>query len=167
MYFMANASAELAKTLDSFGLSEKEVSAYLAILEMGRGTVTEISRKANINRTSGYDILDSLTNRGLVRVSGKEPKQEYVAESPDNIVTLLEKRLAETQRSIEAAKELVPKLKSMHRVEDRPGLVGVPRTQLHQGTRPEDAHPLGHPGREEETLRPRQVVLGKPRDRFE
>src|SRR5271170_4235232 len=108
LYFMASTSEELAKTLDSFGLSEKEVSVYLAILELGRGTVTQISRKANINRTSGYDILDSLSARGLVRVSGKEPKQEYVAESPDNILTLLEKRLEETQRSIKAAKELVP-----------------------------------------------------------
>jgi sugar-specific transcriptional regulator TrmB len=117
---MASTSEELTKSLDSFGLSKKEGSVYLAILELGRGTVTQISRKANINRTSGYDILDSLAHQGLVRVSGKEPKQEYVAESPDNIVSLLEKRLEETQRSIEAAKELVPQLKSMHRVEDRP-----------------------------------------------
>ncbi len=117
---MNNASEDLTKTLDSFGLSAKESAVYLAILELGRGTVTQISRKANINRTSGYDILDSLMGRGLVRVSGKEPKQEYVAESPDNIIALLKKRLVETQQSIAAAKDLIPKLKSMHRVEDRP-----------------------------------------------
>ena len=118
--FMAEQALELSKLLTSFGLSEKETSVYLAILELGRGTVTEISRKANINRTSGYDILDSLSSQGLVRVSGKEPKQEYVAESPDSILALLEKRLHETELNIRAAKEFIPKLKTIHRVEDRP-----------------------------------------------
>src|SRR5438552_319792 len=111
---------ELAKTLNNLGLSQKESAVYLALLELGRGTVTLIARKANINRTSGYDILDSLSHQELVRVSGKEPKQEYVAESPDNIVSLLEKRLHETQDRLRAAKEFVPTLKSMHRIEDRP-----------------------------------------------
>jgi HTH-type transcriptional regulator, sugar sensing transcriptional regulator len=118
--FMTHTPEELSKTLSSLGLSEKEAAVYLAILEMGRGTVTEISRKANINRTSGYDILDSLSAQGLVRVSGKEPKQEYVAESPDNLVALLEKKLRDTEEQLRAARSFVPTLKGIHRVEDRP-----------------------------------------------
>lgn len=106
--------------LNDLGLSEKESAVYLGLLGMGRGTVTQIARKANINRTTGYEVLSSLCNHGLVRISGKEPKQEYVAESPDNLVTLLEKRLQDTQTKLNAAKEFVPQLKSMHRIEDRP-----------------------------------------------
>src|SRR5205823_1161310 len=68
----------------------------------------------------GYDVLDSLAHRGLVRISGKEPKQEYVAESPDQLVAMLEKRLQETQSQLKAAKEFIPELKSLHRIEDRP-----------------------------------------------
>lgn len=107
-------------SLISLGLSEKESVVYLAILELGRGTVTQIARKANINRTSGYDVLDSLAHMGLVRISGKEPKQEYVAESPDSILVLLQKRMSETEQQLQAARQLVPKLKSTHRIEDRP-----------------------------------------------
>lgn len=110
----------LSEILEKAGLSKKSVAVYLALLELGRGTVAQISRKAGINRTTGYDILDSLAYQNLVRISGKEPKQEYVAESPDNIITLLEQRLQETQTSLSAAKELVPKLKSMHKVDNRP-----------------------------------------------
>ena len=117
---MTARDSDISKTLTALGLSEKEAAVYLAILEMGRGTVTEISRKANINRTSGYDILDSLSAQGLVRVSGKEPKQEYVAESPDNLVAHIEKRLRDTKAQLEAAKKFAPKLKSLHRIEDRP-----------------------------------------------
>ena len=116
---MTNHLENLPEMLIKMGLSKKETAVYLAVLEMGRGTVTQISRKAGINRTTGYDILDSLTHQGLVRISGKEPKQEYVAESPDNLLTLLQKRLAETQEYLDVAKEFIPKLKSIHRVQDR------------------------------------------------
>lgn len=109
-----------SEMLERAGLSKKSVAVYVALLELGRGTVAQISRKAGINRTTGYDILDSLAHQDLVRISGKEPKQEYVAESPDNILVLLEQRLRETQESIATAKDLIPKLKSMHKVSDRP-----------------------------------------------
>jgi sugar-specific transcriptional regulator TrmB len=120
LHFMNKNSSRISKALNSLGLSEKEAALYLAILELGRGTVTEISRKANINRTNGYNILDSLAGQGLVRVSGKEPKQEYVAESPDNLLKLLNKRLRETEECIHQAKEFIPELKSIHKAEDRP-----------------------------------------------
>ncbi len=110
----------LPEILIKMGLSAKETSVYVAILELGKGTVSQISRKAGINRTTGYTILDSLSNQGLVRISGKRPKQEYVAESPDKFLTLLNDRLAETQEYIKAAEEFLPKLKSIHKLEDRP-----------------------------------------------
>ena len=65
---------------------------YLALLELGKGTVTQISRKAGINRPTGYHILASLETKELVRTSGKEPKQEYVTESPDQIEKMLVKK---------------------------------------------------------------------------
>lgn len=124
---MKNKDENISATLLSLGLSEKETDVYLSTLEIGHGTVSQISRKANINRTTGYTILGSLAAKGLVSVSGKEPKQEYVAESPDNLVTFLEKRVRETEedvcsekQKIETAQKLLPQLKSLHKVGDRP-----------------------------------------------
>lgn len=117
---MAKRSQEIVERLLSFGLSTKEANVYIALLELGRSTVSKISRKANINRTTGYDVLSSLVSKGLANVSGKEPKQEYIAESPDALVALLDKRLQDTKDHIESARALVPELKSMHRVGDRP-----------------------------------------------
>jgi len=64
---------KLKKSLEGIGLSEKEVAVYLALLELGSGTVSKISRYAGINRTTGYDILDSLANKGLANISGNKP----------------------------------------------------------------------------------------------
>ncbi len=117
---MKERSNETAETLLSLGLSKREVSVYIALLELGRATVTKISRKAGINRTTGYDILDMLAHKNLVRLSGKEPREEYAAESPDKIIMLLEQKLSETEKQLSIAKEFLPQLKSMHTIQDRP-----------------------------------------------
>ena len=102
------------------GFSQKEVSVYMALLSLGKGTVSEITRKAGINRTTGYDILNDLLQKRLVSVSGKEPKQEYLAESPDKVIEYLELELEQKQKNLKEAKNFVPQLKSIHSVAGRP-----------------------------------------------
>jgi len=117
---MENTNLPLKNFLLSLGLSEKETNVYLALLNLGKGTVSEIARQAEMNRTTGYDILSRLVNYGLVSVSGKEPKQEFVAESPDKVVNFLESKKQETEKQIVEAKTFLPQLKSIHNVGGRP-----------------------------------------------
>ena len=93
---------------------------YLALLELGCGTVTQISRKAGINRPTGYHILSGLESKEAVKTSGKEPKQDYVVESPDQIEKLLLKKIENDGAYIREARKIIPELKSMHNVADRP-----------------------------------------------
>ncbi|MEI6660303.1 MAG: helix-turn-helix domain-containing protein [bacterium] len=102
------------------GLSENESSVFLALLELGRGTVTQITRKAGLNRTTGYDVLDSLVSKGLASISGKEPRQEYIAESPDRILNFIKKNIEENNNQYENIKNILPELRSMHNVHGRP-----------------------------------------------
>ena len=120
---MDKEQTEKVKTLlkDS-GFLDKEVAIYLSILELGRGTVAEISRKAGVNRSTGYVILDSLTGKGLVSVSGKEPKQEYVAESPEKLGNYMSALAERQQRLAKDVAELLPELTSLHKVGDRPSI---------------------------------------------
>lgn len=107
-------------SLLTLGLTQREVNVYLALLNIGSGTVTEITRKAGINRTTGYDILDALVGKGFVSISGKEPKQEYAAESPEKILAYLEQEQTKAQEKLESAKQLVPQLKTLHNISNRP-----------------------------------------------
>ncbi len=116
------------KNLINIGFSEKETAVYLALLELGKRTVSPIARKSGINRTTVYDILESLVSKGLVSISGKEPLQEYVAESPEKIIRLMETGIERKQQELEEAKKLVPELKSLHNVSDRP------RVRFYEGT---------------------------------
>jgi sugar-specific transcriptional regulator TrmB len=117
---MKNTNAQLKITLQSFGLSEKETDVYIGLLELGKGTVTKISQKAGINRTTGYDILGSLVNKRLVSVSGKEPKQEYAAEPPTAITEYLQRQAAQTAEHIKKSEEIAPELTLLHAVKNRP-----------------------------------------------
>lgn len=117
---MQNQNLKLVKTLEYVGFSEKEVLVYLALLELGKGTVAQISRRAGINRPTGYHILASLETKGLARVSGKEPKQEYVAESPDQIEKMILKKIENDQSYIKEVRKIIPELRSMHNISDRP-----------------------------------------------
>jgi len=119
---------KLEQALIEIGLSEKEAGVYLALLSIGRGTVSQISRSANINRTTGYDILDSLSAKGLVSISGKEPKQEYSAESPENIEKFIAEDIRHKHEALKKAESLIPELKSMH------NLAGRPRVRFYEGT---------------------------------
>jgi sugar-specific transcriptional regulator TrmB len=117
---MINIPQNLRTSLISMNFSEKEADVYLALLELGKGTVSVIARKSNLNRTTGYHILDSLAVKGLVSVSGKEPLQQFVAESPERIIELLQKKFEEYQNYLKEAKETVPQLKPFHNITNRP-----------------------------------------------
>lgn len=108
------------ENLLALGLASREIEVYIALLQIGHGTVTEITRKAGINRTTGYDILDSLVSKGFVSISGKEPKQEYAAENPERVLQYLEQEQKTIANKVEAAKLFVPQLKAIHNVKDRP-----------------------------------------------
>ena len=110
----------LQKQLTVIGFSDNETNVYLALLELGKGSVSQICRKASLNRTTGYDILDRLVSKGLASISGKEPKQEYVAESPDQIEKIISNELKKRQHELDEARNIIPELKSIHNVFDRP-----------------------------------------------
>ena len=118
---MAGSTNELKKLLLEIGFSPKEADVYLAILVLGRGTASKIAREAHILRTTVYEILSSLFNKGLVTLSGREPKQEYVAESPDRLQEYITGQLEQKHKDLQQTKSiLIPQLKSIHNVNNRP-----------------------------------------------
>jgi sugar-specific transcriptional regulator TrmB len=118
--FMNKEMQQHKETLVKAGFSKNESSVFLALLELGKGSVSQITRKAGLNRTTGYDILDSLVSKELASVSGKEPKQEYLVESPDKVLSIFENELNEATKKISEIKKVIPALKAIHNVAGRP-----------------------------------------------
>lgn len=114
-----DSSAHLENTLLAAGFSKKQALVYISLLEIGKGTVSQIGRKAGINRTTGYDILDNLVNMGVVTISGKEPKQEYVAERPETISKYIAREIEKKKEALKEVEKIVPELTSLHNRYDR------------------------------------------------
>lgn len=107
--------------LRDLGLQENEVKVYLALLELGQGTVTQISRRAGLNRTTGYDVLERLGINGLVnRARAGKKKMVYVAESPSRLKQYLEDKRRLYERRVEEFRNVLPELQSLQKTEIKP-----------------------------------------------
>ncbi|MEI6588149.1 MAG: helix-turn-helix domain-containing protein [Candidatus Moraniibacteriota bacterium] len=85
---------ELKDILEQLGLSSYEASVYLASLELGSGTTIQIAKKAHIKRTTCYDVLIDLKNKGLIFESTKEKRRFFIAEDPEKLKKDLERKEA-------------------------------------------------------------------------
>src|SRR3990167_8168816 len=81
---------------------------------MGPAAVSDIASRSNINRTTTYDILESLVKYGLVSYVREKTKKHYVAENPEMLVNYLERRSKEFNQKAEEAKKILPELKSVY-----------------------------------------------------
>ena len=82
---------KLVETLKSFGLSEYEARAMLTLISKGELTAKEIAEHSRIPRTSVYDVMASLLNKGLVESYGKPLK--FKALKVSDIISILSKKV--------------------------------------------------------------------------
>jgi len=105
----------MLQDLIKLGLSDKEARVYMAMLEMGPSSVTEISKKARITRTNTYHILNALAVKGLVSTHEKKSKMIFAAEDPERIISMLEIKLKEIEDGIRHAKKILPEFKAIYK----------------------------------------------------
>lgn len=86
---------KLLEILKDIGLDEAEAQVYLTSLSLGPTTVLKIARGSNIKRTTVYGVIESLQNKGLMRIDLKGLKQLYIAENPEKLEIILDNRKRE------------------------------------------------------------------------
>lgn len=75
--------------LAELGLAPKEADTYIAMLELGPSSVQDIAKKAGINRTTTYVMIEGLKKHGLVSTFDKGKKTLFAAENPDQLIEIL------------------------------------------------------------------------------
>lgn len=91
----------ILETLRKIGFSEKEAKVYIQLIHLGPQAVSIISEKAQINRTTTYDIIDSLIKKGLVSLIKKSSTTYFKALDPKELLNYLEREKAENTKKIE------------------------------------------------------------------
>src|SRR3989344_1631016 len=78
--------------LKEYGLSGKEIEVYLALLPLGSINLQEIGKRVNLPRTTIYNTLNYLSQRGLVSKIVKKGVTFFEAAEPKKILEHLKQR---------------------------------------------------------------------------
>jgi len=118
------------EALRKFGLTDREIRVYLALLELDEALASKVAEKTNIPRTLIYDILENLSNKGIVSYVIKANKKYFSALDPDSLIEVLRNQEKEREELItKALPELLKlkgkKLKEKAKVEVYEGKEGV------------------------------------------
>ena len=98
----------IQKLIEQFGYTPNEAKVYLAALNLGEATVSEISEKVKMPRTSVQIIANSLHKEGLINFYVKRRYKYWIAESPEKFLT----RLREQEAALRA---VLPELQAIRR----------------------------------------------------
>jgi sugar-specific transcriptional regulator TrmB len=125
----------LTEDLIDFGLSEKEAKIYVSLLKLEIAPVGEISKQAEINRSTSYVTLDSLIRKGFVTISNDKNIKRYSAVSPEALLRSAENSVIMCENIRKKIERIVPEMMALHKdtkqrpivkiYEGRQGLINV------------------------------------------
>src|SRR3989338_6275156 len=97
---------KISPVLATLGLSNKEITVYLALLSLGEANATQLSRNSKIERTLVYYVVEQLIEREII--SYKERKKlHYFSDYPPS------KLLQDLQDKEEQLKAILPSLEQL------------------------------------------------------
>lgn len=93
---------DLNQNLQNYGLTDKQAKVYLACLSTESGSVQTISKIANIPRTTCYEILDDLKQKGFVATFFKKKVVHFSAEDPSTLISQAKQKAELLENSLPA-----------------------------------------------------------------
>ncbi|MCX6742656.1 MAG: hypothetical protein NT116_00280 [Candidatus Parcubacteria bacterium] len=86
---------KLSQLLQEIGFTEKEALVYLSLMELGSGTVSQISQRAKLKRSIIYIILEGLIKRGYVSELPETKISRFIAVDPTKILSDLKNKVTD------------------------------------------------------------------------
>lgn len=119
---------EATARLLELGLSDKEASVYLAMLELGPASVQDIAKKSGVNRTTSYLTIEALRKRGLTSSAQRGAKTLYTAESPSRLAAVLNRERQEIEEKKRKLEESIPYFLALYNA-----IEGKPQVRFFEG----------------------------------
>ena len=93
--------------LENAGLKDKEAKIYIALLKEGPSLANSLAKKVNILRSSIYDYLDILLDKGFISYTIKLGKKYFQAVAPERI---LDKFTEQRKIQENSLRQIIPEL---------------------------------------------------------
>jgi sugar-specific transcriptional regulator TrmB len=98
---------DIPTVLVELGLSEGEAKVYLALLKLGSSPVSEITKETGQHRTTIYDFLDHLLEKGIVSYAIKDGVKYFKIAHPDRLMVYVKEKEAHLN-------QVMPELIKLH-----------------------------------------------------
>ena len=136
---------EYIQKLQDIGLNDKQARAYLALLELGRGSAASVAAKAGLKPPTAYVILKELIARGFARRVPRAKKQLFMPEAPSIALASIQERVSNFRALVPALDALTEgvgaaKTRTMY----FEGLAGLKRAYDYQSTELHDCEYLAY-----------------------
>lgn len=101
---------ELAYELEYLGFTPNEAKIYLTLLRIGKAQAGRIAKECRLERTSTYNALKKLVQKGVVAYVIESNKQVFSASEPKKIKDMFKEKE-------ERALKIIPKLEELKKFE--------------------------------------------------
>jgi len=103
----------LLQKLEKAGFSSKEALVYTSLLELGGAYPSRIAEYSGLKRATVYNILVTLSIRGLINEIEKRNKLFYQIEKPEKVVRYAEGRIKRAEEESERMKSILPDIEGL------------------------------------------------------
>ena len=100
----------IEEELRDLGFSDNEVKVYIALLRIGRGKAGRISKECSLERTSTYNALKKLNEKGMASYVIESNRKVFAVAEPAKILDMFKEQE-------ERAKLVIPKLEQLKKSE--------------------------------------------------
>jgi sugar-specific transcriptional regulator TrmB len=100
----------IEKELRDLGFTDNEVKVYITLLRIGRGKAGRISKECSLERTSTYNAIKRLQEKGLVSYVIEANRKVFAVAEPNKILDMFKEKE-------ERAKLIIPKLEHLKKTE--------------------------------------------------
>lgn len=118
----------LANHLVKLGFNQGEAKIYIALLNNGDSTATELATKTGLGRTNIYNYAKSLQEKGLVTDYERNSKVFFQAADPKELYTMLDIQKKELNNLSLEHLNLLPKFNKLYHQQSK-----IPRVKLYLG----------------------------------
>lgn len=119
---------ELMRDLVRLGFSEREATAYVAVLRLGVATAPMVVEATGMSRATTHDTLDALGQMGLVTAYLEDGERRFGAEPPERLLNVLRLQRQEVEVRELHAERLLPQLAAIQATK-----TGKPRIRYIEG----------------------------------
>lgn len=91
---------DIISSLNNIGLTMNESKLYYTLLGMNESKAGEISKKTGFNRTTTYDVLQKLIEKGLVAYSINSKTKYFKASNPSQLYNFIKEKEILVQKAL-------------------------------------------------------------------